>query len=462
MRSANLLMHRNRRFMLLSQALRIFGHWLCCASPSPAVGAELGAFVGIARQAPQVTNPMNNSPTRRVAYLLPAVAFVFWLLPSLRLSAGDSGSPVVIYDTHGSADEARWTRVTGESRGIDPAHTVLQNGLIRICYPARKADPRSGFSPLSERGAHVLYLNGGGEYQLVQDADFGDWTYVGGALEEAPSGFQILKNTPEECTVSLEFRDHKMNAADSEEPGAAAPVTKFVTLRQGEFGYTARIRADSPYGGEREVGFGGTRTHLFNYTASAAQFWRLGLNEAEGCCNYKFPKKDGAVEGDSWAVGFEPAGKYYRLVAISPTGPSARAALRFAQFRTMNPSEPGLAGSIIHYTRQPLQEYEAYVAAVPYDAAGTRIVAATDESLTLRASADGVYSIFSRTPKSDPAGNATSPFNYSIAFREVHLVTGMNRLPKGTMKLIDPIVVPVSNGMNFPADIAARYNRHRE
>jgi hypothetical protein len=106
---------------------------------------------------------------------------------------------------------------------MDPANTILQNGLIRICYPARKADPRSGFNPLSERASHVLYLNFGGQYQLVQDADFGDWTYVGGALDEAPSSFQILKNTPDECTVALEFRDHKMSAADSEKPGSTVP-----------------------------------------------------------------------------------------------------------------------------------------------------------------------------------------------------------------------------------------------
>jgi len=413
-------------------------------------------------QLSNVTNAVNNSTRLSMADLFLVVAFAFWLLPFSRLSAEDSGTHVVIYDTHGSADEALWTPVTGDSRRIDPANTILQNGLIRIRYPARKADPRSGFSPLSERGSHVLYLNCGGEYQLVQDADFGDWTYVGGALDEAPTGFQILKNTPDECTVALEFRDHKMSAADSEKPGAPTSVTKLVTLRRGEFGYTARIRADSPYRGEREVGFGGTRTHLFTYTASMAHLWRLGANEVEGCCNYKFPKEDGSAAGDSWAVGFAPTSNYYRLIAISPTGPSAKAAIRFAQFRTMNPSKPGIAGSIIHYTREPLQEYEAYVAAVPYDAAGTTIVAGADEQIAIHASAEGGYAIFSRATKSNPADNAASPDNYSLAFRELHLVKGINRLPRGTTTLINPIVVPVSNGQNFPADIAATYSRNRK
>jgi hypothetical protein len=414
------------------------------------------------RQPPKVTNIKNNSPRRYSTRLLRVVAITFWMLPFSLLSAGDSDAPVIIYDTHGSADEARWTRVTEDSREIDPANTILQNGLIRICYPARKAEPRFGFNPLSERASHVLYLNFGGKYQLVQDADFGDWTYVGGALEEAPSGFQILKNTPDESTVALEFRDHKMSAADSEKPGAPVSVTKFVTLRRGDYGYTARIRAESPYRGEREVGFGGTRTHLFNYTASVAQLWRLGANEADGCCNYKFPKEDGSALGDSWAVGFAPSSNYYRLIAISPTGPSARSALRFAQFRTTNPSEPGIAGSIIHYTREPLQEYEAYVAAVPYAAASTTIIAATDKQLTIRAFVDGVYSVFSRAPDSAPTENAKSAGNYKLAFRELRLVKGMNHLPRGTTELIDPIVVPVSNGLNFPADIATTYTRNRK
>ncbi len=355
---------------------------------------------------------------------------------------------VAVFDTHGASDEVRWTRVQGTPAGLDPRHIVIENGLVRLRYPARKADADSGFHPLSERAAHLLYLRLGGAYQLVQDAELGDWTYVSGAFDDAPTSFALTENSPAVCTAVLDFADHRMTATDCEQPNAPAPVTKTVTLRRDEYGYVANIRIGSTLRGEREVGFGGSRTHLFNYTASVGQRWELGRNDEDGCCNYQFPKRDGVSDGDSWAVGFAPSDGYYRLVAISH---DASVALRFAQFRTADPANPGIVGNMIHYTTQGLREFEAYIAAVPYDGSSAAQIEEGGDAIVVHAPADGTYSVFSNAPR------ASNPGCYIPIIREVYLRQGANRIAKPAAKLVRPLVVPISNGRTFPADIAAVY-----
>ncbi len=173
-----------------------------------------------------------------------------------------TGEDVIIYNTNGSEDESAWTVVEDTPNNLDPTHMVLQNGLIRITYPALRGQPgTTGFTG-NEKAAHLLHLKQGTEYVLAQDGDFGDWIYVGGSFTDDPTGFKIVENTSDRCKIVLEFDNHRMSAEDN----SLNPCKKYVTLQKGHYGYTVFMEVEKASFGEYEAGFGGSASHLFTYS----------------------------------------------------------------------------------------------------------------------------------------------------------------------------------------------------
>ncbi len=354
--------------------------------------------------------------------------------------------PVVIFNTHGSADETEWETVSG-TPALEPSSVVLDNGIIRVRYPCHLGQPGEKGYLGTQKAGHVIYLKRGHEYVLAQDKDFGDWTYVGGSMVDDPTGFKILKNTPQECQIELEFDDHVM---DEMTDGKMIPnaVRKRVILKRGHYGYTAKITGTTGFKGEREVGFGGTATHALNYSTRFGVLWDPSHPRQDISCNYEWLRAEGQPEGDWWGVGLAFDDSFYRLVSVRPGN---RSRIRAAQFKG------GLTGNLIHYAYDEagFQTYEAYVAVVPYDGTQARTIVLEGDAATVIVPEDGKYLLLTRAA-------ASNTVRYQIALRDLALRKGPNRIDVSDLKLRSPIVVPYSNGRTFPEDISRSYREDSE
>ncbi|MGB3850858.1 MAG: DUF4832 domain-containing protein [Tunicatimonas sp.] len=363
-----------------------------------------------------------------------------------------TGEDVIIYNTNGSEDESAWTVVEDTPNNLDPTHMVLQNGLIRITYPALRGQPgTTGFTG-NEKAAHLLHLKQGTEYVLAQDGDFGDWIYVGGSFTDDPTGFKIVENTSDRCKIVLEFDNHRMSAEDN----SLNPCKKYVTLQKGHYGYTVFMEVEKASFGEYEAGFGGSASHLFTYSDRYGYRWKSS-NPAPGGWNYQFLRREDQAEGSWWSAGVAFEQGYYRLVAIKPTtGPTP--AFRAYQFKG------GLTAGLIRYSwSDKFSDYETYIAAVPYNGADANSITVENNTAVVNVPQDGSYTIYSKIEELGPAedrnnsGQQGDSRRYEIVAQDVNLKAGDNYVGVAETTLTDLVVVPVSNGINFPQDVAAIY-----
>ncbi len=269
-------------------------------------------------------------------------------LPLTSLGAGTVVPPVRILDTHGSSNEGDWTEVNGLP-WANPRNLVLDNGRIRITYPAASSWEKAG---------HLLHVNLGGVYQLAGDAEMGDWTYVGSSFSDSMTSFAIVKNTPEIAQVRLSFAAHQHEYQNN----ALLPVEKTIVLHRGAWGYRAMVQMASNLPGEREVGFGGTETHLFSYTNEQGILWNADKPPPSAATtdgtDVVFLRDDAQSAGDWWGASLAFSRSYYRLVSLRPGNP---AKLRTGQY------VGGSTGHLIHWAFEGMSSYEAFIAAVPYD-----------------------------------------------------------------------------------------------
>jgi hypothetical protein len=213
--------------------------------------------------------------------------------------------------------------------------------------------------------------------------------------------------------------------------------------------------------GEREVGFGNTKTHLFQYSTKFGYLWSLDdpVPGKRFRQNYQFLRRaDDPVQDHWWAAAITFTNGYYRLVALKPQGPHTPA-LRSGGF-------PGNLGNLIRYSWSTnFTGYEAYVAVVPYDGTRARDIAINGTQATVFVPKAGHYSLFSKTDdlgvrKLDYSMSGVGPQiskRYERIVADVELRAGTNTFEIGEGRLVNPIIAPLSNGSDFPADIAAAY-----
>lgn len=363
-----------------------------------------------------------------------AAAFAILALLSSRLDlcAAASTGPVRILNTRGLANESDWTVVSGTPLGLNPRHIVLENGRIRIAYPAAAS---------TEKAGHLLYVFGLGKWQFAGDAEFGDWTYTGSSFTDPVTNFTILENTPEVVRVRFSFDFHRHEYQDN----APLPVQKTIVLRRSSYGYRAILSVPSELPGEREVGFGGTATHLFSYTNKKGILWNPSQPpppppDSDGT-DYEWIRDEGQEAGDWWAASLGFNRSYYRLVSLRKTNP---AGLRTGQFTG------GHTGHLIHWAFQGFASYEAFIAAVPYDATMARRVTVNSGKATVYAPKAGTYSLYTRSVSG-------RRHTYTPAKTGLKLQLGYNTVDVKGISLYAPILVPVSNGVNLPEDISKAY-----
>lgn len=356
------------------------------------------------------------------------LALLFSCVP---IEAATPPPPVRIFNTNGSTDESAWTVVTGLPLDINPRHVVLDNGRIRVAYPPELS---------SEKAGHLLYVKGGGVWQFAGDLEYGDWTYAGSSFSDPVSNFAILENTENVVRMRLSFDFHRHEYQDN----APFPVHKTIVLRRGAYGYRAIIEVPSDLPGEREIGFGGTSTHLFSYTNKKGIQWnpyQPPPPETTDGTDYVWIRDEGQPKGDWWAASLAFNRSYYRLVSLRLVNP---AGFRTGQF------SGGHTGHLIHWAFDGFSSYEAFVAAVPYDGSMARRVTVSNGKATVYAPKAGTYNLYTRAVSG-------RRHTYLPAKTGLKLNAGYNTVDVKGVSLYAPILVPVSNGVNLPEDISRQY-----
>lgn len=361
----------------------------------------------------------------------------------------DKNEPVQIYDTHGSRNEADWTIIRGTPTNLDPQNTVLQNGLIRITYPCLDGMPGKTYPMYGgEKAGFVLWVKVNGTYINENfrngDITFGDWTYVGGSVLSDPTGFRIIENTPDKAEIQIDFANHRMQAERKDIPN---PFNKNIILHRGHYGYVAKINElgarPTIEWGEHEAGFGGTQHHLFTYSTSFGYLWNLS-NPVK---NYQFLRDQNNGNDDLWGTGLSFDNRYYRIVALKPQGPPAPT-LRAYQF------PGGCTAGIIRYNKYtaPWGSFEAYIGMVPYDGTDAMNITFDHDKAVVKVPKDGHYTLFSEET-TDNGGSK----RYVRVYNDLNLGKGKNWIDIAGKILKNPIIAPLSDGINFPNDIYLRY-----
>lgn len=112
---------------------------------------------------------------------------------------GPSCAPLVLYDTHGSSDEADWSIVT--QTGYRPEHVrdlIIDNGVVRASYEHLNDQ---------QEGSHTLRLWTGAEWHRVTSNWYGDYTYWVSTIHEPAIDAVVSRNEAGAIEVSYEF-DH--------------------------------------------------------------------------------------------------------------------------------------------------------------------------------------------------------------------------------------------------------------
>lgn len=351
-------------------------------------------------------------------------------LPALNVATAQTYPPVRILNTHGSSSPSDWTVVTGSPSGLDPRHVVIENGRIRIAHPPTET---------TERAGHVLYVMLNGAYRLASDPEFGDWTYTGSSFTDPVTSFTILQNSPDVARVRLNFPFHRHEYYDD----APLPVQKTLVLHRSSWGYRAVLEVGGDLPGEREVGHGGTTTHLFSYSNKKGILWNP-FNpppEVPDGVDYEWIRDDGQASGDWWAASLPFDNSFYRMVGVRPPNLSG---IRTGQFAGGN------TGHLIHWTYEGKTKYEAFIAAVPYDASMARRATVSNGVATVHVPKAGKYHIYTRTVTG-------RRHTYRVAVWAVTLKAGYNTVKLNGVSLNAPIVAPVSNGSSLPGDIFSKY-----
>ena len=340
--------------------------------------------------------------------------------------------PVRIYNTHGKVDFNEWTLVKGLSDRLNPEHTVVENGLIRLTFPCGRG--QKGGDPVvnDQKAGHLLYLKKDGDYKLAQCAEFGDWIYVGDSMIDTLTGFSITKNTDSIVQFQMMFDNHYSSGGNqiTFDPDSKNPVKKTVTMRRGQYGYLVHVDIARDLRGEREAGFGLAEKPTFYYNPET------GHQRPDNRTTYLYLRQPGEMK-NFWGTGIAPQKDFYRFLAVSPEYPHA---IRSAQW------SEGQIGAFYRWVMNGLA-YEAYIAAVPYDASKARDITVKDQVASIEVPSDGKYSVF----------NGKGEL-YEPVLKNIELRKGINSIKiPDNINLDYPIIVPVSNGRDFPEDIYALY-----
>lgn len=331
--------------------------------------------------------------------------------------------------------ESNWTLVVGSPLTINRRNLVLDNGLVRITHPPTER---------TEQAGHILWVRVGSRWVLAGDSGFGDWTYTGSSFTDPVTNFAILENTTEAARIELTFHFHRHEYMGN----VPFPVKKTIVLKRGSYGYRAILSVPSDLAGEREVGFGGTSTHLFSFTHKMGILWNPFQPPPEypEPVDYVWLRDEHQPTGDWYGASLAFDNSYYRLVSLRTSNP---AGLRTGQFAW------GHTGHLIHWAFQGFSSYEAFVAAVPYDGSAARRITVQNGIANVEVPKNGLYTIYTRT-------ETGRRLTYRPAIPWVWLAGGVvNYLRTGTTTLVAPIVVPVSNGVDFPEDISRLYRDGR-
>jgi len=342
--------------------------------------------------------------------------------------------PVRIYNTHGSADSAQWTRVVGLSDTLDPNQIIVENGLIRLTYPCNLGRNGKDSQKFDQKAGNLVYLKLNGEYKLAQNEDYGDWIYVDDSMIDTLTGFKITKNTDSIVEFKMFFDHHYAYGGNQLkfDPNSENPVVKTVTLCRGHYGYLIHVDLKRNLPGEREAGFGMAEKPTFYYNPET------GHQRPDNKTTYLYLRQVGEMK-NFWGVGIAPQKEFYRFVSVSPEFPHA---IRSAQWHE------GQIGAFYRWTLEGLA-YEAYIAVVPYNASAARDITITDHMATVNVPADGIYSIFSKKDQL-----------YELILKDIRLNKGKNsvKLPNN-VNPEDAIIVPITSGKDFPEDIYAEYQK---
>lgn len=360
--------------------------------------------------------------------------------------------PVKIFNTNGSTNEADWKVVEGTPAGLNPSNIILQNGLVRITYPCTRGIPGIFTNSMDNKAGHVIYLKSEDKYILAQDPEFGDWTYVGGNLSDDPTSFKIVRNRKDVAEIVLEFDNHNMGAGDK----SLNPCKKHIILYRGQYGYIARIDATTNSPGEREVGFGDSKSnnfvpseHYFAYSTKTAYLWNPNDSVPGTCCHYEFIRNENQADNnDWWGVGLAFNNSYYRFVGILPQSPKSPA-IRSASFRRGNIS------GLIRYNGMnttSFSGYEAFVAVIPYDGSDAMNISVDNNKAIVKVPKDGHYTIFSED-KMDEGGSK----HYNRLISDLNLKKGENVIDLEGKVLKNPVIAPLSDGISFPVEIFQKY-----
>lgn len=204
------------------------------------------------------------------------------------------------------------------------------------------------------------------------------------------------------------------------------------------------IQMSSSLPGEREVGFGGTKTHLFCYTNKQGILWNASkppsAARTDGTDDV-YLRDDGQAAGDWWGASLAFNRSYYRLVSLRPGN---LAGLRTGQY------SGGSTGHLIHWAFEGVSSYEAFIAAVPYDGTMATRVTVSGGKAKVNAPQAGTYSLYTRAI-------VGRRHTYVPAKRGIVLRAGANTVNVAGVRLVAPILVPVSDGANLPEDISRKY-----
>lgn len=362
-------------------------------------------------------------PNRRFLIVLVLLAVAIFL-PARTVCAQDR---VRLLNTQGFTNEANWTVVTGLPGGLNAKRMVLDNGIVRITYPATSDRERAG---------HVLYVKVRGNYVPASDPRFGDWTYVGSSFTDDVTGFEVLENSDEVVRVRLSFNNHVHTLANN----LSLPVKKTIVLHRGANGYRAIVEVPSNVGGEREIGFSGSQTHLFSYSTKRALLWSLRLPPRIEDIDYML-RDEGQETGDWWSASVAFKDSFYRLISVRP---DHLGGLKTGQF------VGGVTGHLIHWAFQGFTSYSVFIAAVPYDGRCGRRISVLGDTATVHVPVAGQYQLYSRSV--DGRNSIYLPVPGLL-----NLVAGTNEVKVVPNALRAPIIVPYSNGADFPEDISAQY-----
>ncbi len=371
---------------------------------------------------------------------VPRNGLMTMLFLAVALRAGEVAPPVRIYDTGGQEDPSHWRPIRGlpADRNLDPYRTVVENGLIRITYPGRlglKISEAGARNPeMTERAAHVMYLNLNGKYVLAQDSEYGDWVYVGSSITSEPTGCRLLQNSDEMVELEMTFAKHYMKQPPIYPFDASTETTVKKTVRfyRGHYGYVIRVDVDSDIEGERETGFGLASRPTFYFNPNIA------FQRPDNSQTYVYLRQVGEAR-NLWGCGIASEVPYYRLVGVSP---AYAGAIRSGQWH------PGQIGTLYRWGLSG-RAYETYVAAVPYDAGKLRDIRIESDALVVQAPKAGRYTVFSKR------GDLYEPVVGSV-----NLAAGENRVKLPVGKAIaKPVLAPITNGTDFPEDIWRAYRR---